>query len=428
MNEATRSLREIVAAEGALPLLPAAGWLARLGKTIDEMHRRGEVHGAISSDAVLVEDLSPLSSGRLLPAIQVAHAQAAAYRSPERGSEGAPSADDDRWAWSVFLAELLRGGLPQTPVVGRTGQELLGTEEQDALSVFLTTCWSVDPLARPPSAAALATAMDRLLDVAAPLPPLAFESASTTAAAGENASKPPSFGGGLLGLGAFVVLAGLAAAAFVGLSRRGEGKTLADADTEAPAGAIDPVRALALSQASAAPSFSSIPADAPELLGQGASTVEACVSAVVGVPVEGAFEGICGQRDALLALGVLREGIRGTAAQRTWDSLGWYDLAAVVGLQGRCCPLTAPPSLDTPPSCAVVEALTEVQDLAKLRRAAAAKRQPMPDTAAREEAAKVRFGAAATCALHGYSDTKKAHRASVSAAESRVFTEFFGKL
>jgi hypothetical protein len=427
-----RSLEEVLAAEGPLGVMPAAGWLARLGKTLDDLHRRGEVHGALSSQAVVVAEISPLAAGELLPAGRLPRAQPPAYRSPERGADGPPSPADDRWAWAVLLAELLLGAVPDGPLVGRRGGEVVPQEGQDALSDFVTTCWAVDPAARPSSAAVLATAMERLLDVAAPLPPLTFAALAggtggATSSPGERATKP-TFGGGFAALGGLLLLGGLAAAAFVGLSRRGEGRAsaLTESDADAPIASNDPVRALV--GASAAPSFSSIPADAPELVGQGTSTVEACVARVVGAPIEGAFDGVCAQRDALLALGVLREQVRGTDAQKRWDSLGWYDLAAVVSVQGRCCPLTPPTLLDTPASCGVVEALQELQDVAKLRRLAAAK-HPLPgQPSAREEAAKTRFGAAATCALHGYSDAKKAHRAAVTPTEARLFSEFFDNL
>jgi hypothetical protein len=423
-----RSLEELLAAQGPMSLLPAAGWLARLGKTLDEMHRRGEAHGALSSRAVVVEEASPLAGGTLLPGRLLTGPQPPAYRSPERGVDGPASPADDRWAWAVLLAELLLGSLPTTPLVGRRGEEVLGREDRDALSDFLTTCWAPEPAARPNSAAGLATAMERLLDVAAPLPPLGFEGGFGPAPTTGASPTPPAFGGGFAALGGLLLLAALAAAAFVGLSRRGDGKPEVSDQTDAPIASTDPVRALVQAPTPPSPSLSAIPADAPELVGQGTSSVEACVAKVVGAPIESAFESVCGERDALLALNVLREALRGTPAQRRWDALGWYDLAAVVAVQGRCCPLTPSPTLDTPASCGVVEALQEVQDVAKLRRLAALKHPPPTEPSPREQAAKTRFGAAATCALHGYSDARKAHRAAVTPTEARGFSEFFDKL
>lgn len=394
-----KALETLVAdpAEGPLEMSQAAGWLLRLAKSLDAIHAQRRAHGALSAAVILAEERSPFGQGKLL----AANGQASlAYRSPERGAHGPPSAADDRWACAVLLHFLLTGALPDA---ARTLPALAATPDVQA---FLQGCFAVAERDRPASAAALCAAMERLIGVGSSLGPLEM-----VGAPGQGAPLASRFGGGALLLAAGGALGLILFVALLAPQMTGPKLNKPTPGPDVPDEPAPPASTLAVPVLSA---------DAPELrmvpTGQ-------CLERVLGegVEVPDAQASFCGARDALVLVSSVRTAVKGKPSQKKWDALGWYDLPAAVALQARCCPLVFAPTVDTPPSCATDEALRSVQVLARKRP------RITSDDPTLLAAAKV-FGTAATCSSKRFSDTKKAHRASVSAADEAAFLAVFGEL
>lgn len=94
------------------PLLEteAVGWALRLVLRVEEMHRGGAPHGAISADAIEVSGHTPSSPACLLGGAQAPSVPGC--HSPERLLLGSPSMADDVWAVGATLYFLLTGSLP----------------------------------------------------------------------------------------------------------------------------------------------------------------------------------------------------------------------------------------------------------------------------------------------------------------------------
>src|SRR5262245_48306734 len=99
-----------MAREGELDELDSVGWVIRLTKTLEQLHARGEVHGAVSPRCVRTDGAERRAHGVLVPA--AALPADAAFRSPERINGGKPSAVDDTWAAAATLQALLTGAAP----------------------------------------------------------------------------------------------------------------------------------------------------------------------------------------------------------------------------------------------------------------------------------------------------------------------------
>ena len=90
------------------PLLPdrAVAWTIRILEGLSVLHRGSGYHGAISAAAVVAEPklrpIAPVVSRLVIPPLRD-------YASPERLQGGGPSAEDDLWATSVLLFEMLAG-------------------------------------------------------------------------------------------------------------------------------------------------------------------------------------------------------------------------------------------------------------------------------------------------------------------------------
>ena len=99
----------ISSAEG-LSAADAVGWVIRLAKTLEPIHALGVAHGAVSADAVQIQDASPTSVGHILTP-RTLHDQPA-YHSPERAGGEGTSPEDDTWAAAVTLYHVLTRRFP----------------------------------------------------------------------------------------------------------------------------------------------------------------------------------------------------------------------------------------------------------------------------------------------------------------------------
>jgi hypothetical protein len=100
----------VVEHHGPLSVRDALGWIDRTAKAVLQMHGRGQVHGCLCTDAILVSGGECEGEGRLLHPADVT--QPDAFRAPGRGSRADPNARDDVWALCVSLYFCTTGRLP----------------------------------------------------------------------------------------------------------------------------------------------------------------------------------------------------------------------------------------------------------------------------------------------------------------------------
>jgi hypothetical protein len=113
------TLANLVQKGGPLSELEAVGWVIRLAKSVELLHRAGSAHGAISAESVLVEGTAPVSRGTLAD-VRSAPANPS-FHSPERNAGGGAGPADDAWAVAVTLYFLLTGS---PPFAGATAAEV----------------------------------------------------------------------------------------------------------------------------------------------------------------------------------------------------------------------------------------------------------------------------------------------------------------
>lgn len=412
----------LLAAQGRLDQALAAGWMVRLGKSLDELHAHGLAHGAVSPVALLVEEASPWSRGVLLRASGDVSPR---FRSPERGVNGQSSPADDRWAWAMMLFTAVTGELsaslepPASP--GSAGLSSLSEHGIDnpALQGFLTSCFSPKLADRPATTADLWSRMELMIGIGSTLPLLEDDPEGRP----EGALVPPplgtiptspggrgSFGGASLFVVGALAVTALVLGSFSGLRAATESRPAMTPEPEPDASSS--VRWTGVPSEQTVPLLV-VSADAPEL--RRPEPVTQCLDAAVGERVRDAATAVCGEHDLLAILAIVRATVKGTAAEKRWEAMGWYDLAAVAAVQGRCCPLTPLPTLDAPERCGAAPALHAVQQIAKRR---ASREEVLAPTAS--------FGAAARCSLHaGYSEARKLHRATVKPHDEAAFVAFF---
>ncbi|MBI4703155.1 MAG: hypothetical protein HY744_18720 [Deltaproteobacteria bacterium] len=114
------TLAALVARNGRLDAAIGAGWVVRLAKRVEELHRLGVAHGGLSAMSVLVDAASYRANGALADVRRVP--ATAAYHSPERCAGGGISEADDTWAMAVLLYQLVTG---QAPYPGGTESQVL---------------------------------------------------------------------------------------------------------------------------------------------------------------------------------------------------------------------------------------------------------------------------------------------------------------
>lgn len=396
----TLAVRLADPSRGPLPLAEAAGWLARLAKSLDALHAVGRAHGSLSPASLAMAESSPFGAGALL----VGDSQDnVLYRSPERGPGGSPSPADDRWAWAVLLHVAIVGA---PPTAG-----LPALAEYPGVQAFLSGCLSPEAARRPQHTAELWDAMERLLGLAGTLAPLDVPAPlGFVVTGGAAVPSSPTYGGGRLALGGVFVVALLTAIGLGGTRATRDKLAASSSTTDEPASTV--LSPYAPATTLAAPALS---ADAPEL--RDVKPVDQCLERGVGAAPREDYAQMCNERDALALLASVRGIVKGTPAQRTWEALGWYDLAAVVTLQARCCPLVLSPKADAPDACPLEDKLRGLQIVAK-------RRAPAVELDAALVEATDAYGAAATCSLRGYSASRKTHRATITAEDRSAFLAF----
>jgi hypothetical protein len=108
-----RTLADRVRAMGRFEPVDAVAWTIRVVKGIEQLHKKGLVHGAICPEAIV----DRAGRGELL-----AGREAVECHGPERLADGEPSTMQDVWAVGTVLYFLLTGTMP---FPGRTRAEVL---------------------------------------------------------------------------------------------------------------------------------------------------------------------------------------------------------------------------------------------------------------------------------------------------------------
>ncbi len=104
------TLASFVRREGPLNEWDAVGWIIRLCKRVEELHKLGVAHGNLSGDSVLIEAVSRTAKGVL---VDPRHSPTmVAYHCPERLGGGGVSQADDTWAIAIALYFALTGVPP----------------------------------------------------------------------------------------------------------------------------------------------------------------------------------------------------------------------------------------------------------------------------------------------------------------------------
>ena len=129
------TLDQYVADRGGITPVDAVSSVLRVADALATLHHAGAAHGLLRPASVLCgakEHPSPLVTFWPPPD------RSSPYRSPERGSGGAPSPADDTWALAGLLYELLVGEAPPTTGLQST-EDLAETGLKDeALQAVLT--------------------------------------------------------------------------------------------------------------------------------------------------------------------------------------------------------------------------------------------------------------------------------------------------
>lgn len=173
-------LAQAIRREGPLSPPQAVGWTLRLAKTLEQLHRRGVVHGAVCLEALQTVDRDCSAPAWLLGPKQVD--QDPQYRSAERAENGRRSGADDVWAVGVVLYYAVTKAMPfsgetDVDVLSRiewrpaSPIEAYGCEAED-LQLLLDRLFARDRSKRITSAAGLRAALLQCIGADDELPPL----------------------------------------------------------------------------------------------------------------------------------------------------------------------------------------------------------------------------------------------------------------
>lgn len=121
----------MVLESGPLALDRSVAWFIRLAEALRALHARQALHGAVCSDAVVVQP-----SGRVIAPVlsQLMASPRLLYASPERLRGEGPSVADDLWALGVLLFESLTA---RPPFSGRNAAEYHRATSQSLASTGL---------------------------------------------------------------------------------------------------------------------------------------------------------------------------------------------------------------------------------------------------------------------------------------------------
>lgn len=146
-------------ADGPLPTRDAVRLIARLARTVEELHGVGAAHGRLSPLAVLVPG-KRLASARLVR--QAAAKALPIVRPPDRGPDERPALADDVWAVAILLYVALTGQ-PLASVIAARQPLAVFDVGDDALQQLIDRGLHKDPGKRPQSIAAFRQALDAWL-------------------------------------------------------------------------------------------------------------------------------------------------------------------------------------------------------------------------------------------------------------------------
>lgn len=128
------TLQTRVQREGPLDAADAVGWVVRLAKRIEELHRMGVAHGCLSASCILSPSRKPSGPGELADVRQAA--MRPSFHSPERLAGQGISPADDTWAAAVTLYYLLTGSLPFPGKTAQQMRERMASAPPAPLAVF----------------------------------------------------------------------------------------------------------------------------------------------------------------------------------------------------------------------------------------------------------------------------------------------------
>ncbi|HEY4120999.1 MAG TPA: hypothetical protein VGM56_24215 [Byssovorax sp.] len=128
------SLAKRIERDGALNELDAVGWVVRLAKRLEALHKHGVFHGSVSPAVIETMGASRTSPGRFSDLRTTT--TTLAFHSPERVFGGDLSAADDVWAVAATLYALLTGTSPFLGVNDAETRQKIVAASPPPLAVF----------------------------------------------------------------------------------------------------------------------------------------------------------------------------------------------------------------------------------------------------------------------------------------------------
>ncbi|MEM1034239.1 MAG: hypothetical protein AAF928_05365 [Myxococcota bacterium] len=391
-----QTLAELVDRLGPLRVRDAIGWTLRAALSVWELHREGRVHGRLGPAAIEVERADCSSNGVLCWAARLEDAPE--HHSLERGPSGVPSHEDDVWALSEMLYFLLTGVHPYPGGVHQAVYaDGASVRPPKPIAVHNSDLDVMQPIVdrllhdprRGTTIEELVAGLQDFSPATADMPPLLVE-APTTSMPPPGSRFPararrggPASDARTRGLVAALVAAG-AVAVGVAFWLRRDGPSTASTPPVVPGttAATDESPKLVPrgngapgTRDTATPEPGSPKGTASSSAAPALQDVTTCLTPFFAPDAFAApsrRELPCRDPEpkkvSRAITAALTEGAQGrvTQAARDWSQLGWYRLAAITVIRGRCCP-EPPPPLTTPAllrTCeldAALRALTEAR-------------------------------------------------------------------